>query len=170
MRLIPYPGLPHPLLSIDASVETAGNMLLFRYRITGDVGTLRLAEPATSRRADDLWRATCFEAFVRSVGGSRYREFNFAPSGEWAAYSFAGYRSGREDATVGTEPGIAVTRQAGGLAVDVHCSPGLGGKLELNLAAVIETEDGEISYWALAHASGKPDFHDPACFALTVQA
>jgi len=26
-----------------------------------------------------------------------------------------------------------------------------------------------LSYWALAHPEGKPDFHDPACFAATLE-
>jgi len=33
-----------------------------------------------------------------------------------------------------------------------------------NMTAVIEEEGGAKSFWALAHASGKPDFHDAACF------
>ena len=31
--------------------------------------------------------------------------------------------------------------------------------------AVLEEKDGTKSYWALAHPGGKPDFHDPGCFA-----
>ena len=32
--------------------------------------------------------------------------------------------------------------------------------------AVIEAVDGSVSYWALAHPAGKPDFHHPDGFAL----
>jgi hypothetical protein len=32
------------------------------------------------------------------------------------------------------------------------------------LSAVIEEEGGNLSYWAIAHPEGKPDFHAPACF------
>ena len=35
---------------------------------------------------------------------------------------------------------------------------------------VIEELDGTKSYWALAHPPGKPDFHHPDCFALTLAA
>jgi hypothetical protein len=45
-----------------------------------------------SRRADDLWRTTCFELFIQAEGESGYREWNFAPNGSWAAYDFSGYR------------------------------------------------------------------------------
>ena len=36
----------------------------------------------------------------------------------------------------------------------------------LALSAVIEAEDGQKSYWALAHPSDKPDFHHPQSFVL----
>jgi hypothetical protein len=38
----------------------------------------------------------------------------------------------------------------------------------MSLAAVVEETDGTISYWALAHADGPPDFHHPACFRAQV--
>jgi hypothetical protein len=37
---------------------------------------------------------------------------------------------------------------------------------QLDLAAVIEERGGRISYWALAHPPGKPDFHHSDCFTL----
>ena len=41
-------------------------------------------------------------------------------------------------------------------------------RLKIALAAVIEDRDGRLSYWALRHAPGKPDFHHPSAFALEV--
>ncbi len=42
--------------------------------------------------------------------------------------------------------------------------------LHLALSAVIEEKEGTKSYWALKHPPGKPDFHHPDCFALTLPA
>ncbi len=39
-----------------------------------------------------------------------------------------------------------------------------GKSWEFNLTAVLEEKDGAKSYWALAHAPDKPDFHHPDCF------
>ena len=36
------------------------------------------------------------------------------------------------------------------------------------VSAVVESEDGSLSWWALAHAGDKPDFHDPSTFVLRV--
>lgn len=41
-----------------------------------------------------------------------------------------------------------------------------GRKLRLGLCAVVEDETGGLSYWALRHADGRPDFHRPEAFAL----
>jgi hypothetical protein len=40
--------------------------------------------------------------------------------------------------------------------------------LRIALAAVIEDNNGSLSYWGLRHAPGKPDFHHPYGFALEV--
>ena len=41
---------------------------------------------------------------------------------------------------------------------------------EVGLCAVIEETGGIMSYWALYHPPGEPDFHHPGCFALTLPA
>ncbi len=41
---------------------------------------------------------------------------------------------------------------------------------QIGLSAVIEEKAGAMSYWALNHPPGKPDFHHKDCFALTLPA
>jgi hypothetical protein len=42
--------------------------------------------------------------------------------------------------------------------------------LRLGLSAVIESCNGSLSYWALRHPAGKPDFHHADAFALGLEA
>ena len=42
-------------------------------------------------------------------------------------------------------------------------------RLHIGLSAVIQDADGGTTYWALAHAPGKPDFHHPDSFAFTLE-
>jgi hypothetical protein len=42
--------------------------------------------------------------------------------------------------------------------------------LWVGISAVVATKSGEISYWALAHPAGSPDFHHKDCFALKLEA
>lgn len=124
-----------------------------------------IAEPVEPRRADDLWQTTCFEAFLRVPGTESYREWNFAPSGEWAAYDFAAYRDDRTNADVAT-PYLRVEDNFTWWAFGATISVEAKGAWEFGLSAVLEEAVGTKSYWALAHPNAeKPDFHDPACFA-----
>jgi hypothetical protein len=135
------------------------------------VGPILLPPPGKCVRADDLWRATCFEMFLRPEGGEVYLEFNFSPSSDWAAYRFDGYRDGRRDLDVTFDPEIWVSAGDGrnvSLDIDVDVSSTNAQSCAMALSAVIEEIDGTKSYWALAHAPGPPDFHNPACFTATL--
>lgn len=124
-----------------------------------------LPELSEPWRADGLWRTTCFEAFLRASGDEAYREWNFAPSGNWAAYDFSGHREGMDKAAVGSPPYIRMednfTWWTLGATIDLDA----GRTWDLGLSAVLEEKDGTTSYWALAHPADTPDFHHPDCFA-----
>jgi hypothetical protein len=143
-------------------------MLAVAYTLEGDLARIRVPEPRPPGFADDLWKHTCFEMFVREEGAEAYREFNFSPSGEWAAYAFERYREGMRRCD-GVDPRVTVRTSAVGVELDavvplVAISP--GAVLTVGLAAVIEDVDGTLSYWALAHPAGKPDFHIAEAFAI----
>jgi hypothetical protein len=141
------------------------------FSLEGELSRLRIPESRAPSRADGLWRHTCFEAFVMAGNGPGYREFNFSPSGEWAAYAFSGYRDG-DLLEVQSNPRIVVRRSADRLelesALHAECLPP-GKLLRLGLSAVLEDVDGHLSYWALKHPPGKPDFHHTDAFALELE-
>ena len=116
-----------------------------------------------ARRADELWQTTCFEAFLRADGEQAYREWNFAPSGQWAAYDFTGYRAGRTNAAV-KEPYIRLEDNLNWFTLGATIGVEAGRAWSLGLSAILEEQDGTKSYWALSHEAGKPDFHAPGCF------
>ena len=173
--------LPHPasacgaIRRFGASVEFAAppDTLRISFRIEGVIERLRLPGPGSALRMDGLWHHSCFEAFVRSDAGDSYHEFNFAPSGDWAAYRFASRREGRQS------PGMAAPRMEFRRAADTFelntaialaDLPDLAQArtLQAGLTAVIEDSDGRLSYWAFAHRAAQPDFHDPGTFTLRV--
>ena len=94
-------------IEVDVVRPRAGCLTL-AYLVTGRIGDLGMPAPAIAARTDDLWRRTCFEAFIRNSPGAAYYEFNFAPSTQWAAYGFAGYRNGKREASEIKPPRIAV--------------------------------------------------------------
>jgi hypothetical protein len=144
--------------------RNADGSLDVSYRIEGDLDRVRIPPPRPPRAGEALWQHTCCELFIADAAGPGYREFNFSPAGEWAAFRFTGYREGASFAA--PDPRIGVARSAGALDLSAQIQPSHRGKLRIGLSAVIEEIDGALSYWALRHAPGKPDFHHRHAFAL----
>ncbi len=151
--------------------RTREGKLSLHYSLHGDIARLLIPAPQPARIGWKLWRHTCCEAFILPQPGEAYYEFNFSPSGEWAAYAFSGYRQGAPLADAALDPQIAVERSADALElyalVDLR-RLSVGGALRLGISAVIEEQDGTISYWALRHPAARPDFHHADAFALSL--
>jgi hypothetical protein len=175
VTLVCHPETPAKAVrGISARVRRApGEVLAVSYLIEGDLGRVRVPAPQVPRIADRLWQHTCCEIFIAGKGMPAYYEFNLSPSGEWAACAFDGYRSrAGEPCAEGLAPEVAVRGAAGTLELDavirLDLLPKLrsGAPLSLALSAVVEDGNGALSYWALRHPAGKPDFHHPQAFAL----
>jgi hypothetical protein len=152
---------------VDVEVAHQNGVLALSYVVIGKISSLRIPPLATFARADALWRHTCFEAFLSVPSATGYYEFNFSPSTQWAIYRFNGYRSGMQVASEIDAPRIetAASSDSYTLRADLDLANlRQGARCRLGLSAVIEEAGGSKSYWALAHAPGKPDFHRSDCF------
>lgn len=154
--------------------EAAGGSLHLVYSLKASQSKLRIPATVPAVRAEELWRHTCFEVFVRRAGEKGYVEFNFSPSGEWAAYRFRSYRKAGASLDEIPPPEMRVRQTARRLEVEAVINPrpllAPNGQLQLGVSAVIEATDGALSYWALQHPSEKPDFHHPDSFAISLDA
>jgi hypothetical protein len=172
LTLLPHPATPpsEPAFKVWASVDHIASFgatatINIWFGIGAPADRFVIPQPAEPARADELWKATCFEAFLRQDGEAGYREWNFAPSGQWAAYDFTGYRAGMAKAEVGAAPYIRLEDNLTWWTLGATIAADAEPDWRLGLSAVIEEKDGSKSYWALAHAPDKPDFHHPDCFA-----
>ena len=149
--------------SVDAELERIDGGAIAIFRLRGDTSRLVIPPPAAPERADGLWRTTCFELFVNGADNG-YREYNFSPSGQWAAYTFDDYRSGmREiDARIETE----LYQETSDLQFSAEIRTEFANPVMVGLTAVIEETDGALRYWSTAFAPGKPDFHAAAVRSL----
>lgn len=149
---------------------TEDKPLALRYALDADISQLRVPSATAPARTDGLWRHTCFEAFLAAGDSPAYYEVNLAPSSQWAVYRFDSYRQGMASIPIARAPLIAPTVSSQGLELAAVVSftdlPELrvGAPLRVALAAVIETREGSLSYWALRHPAGKPDFHNAEGF------
>lgn len=166
-------GEPLPAVhAVTASVRLDGPLLRFEYRLRGALEAIALPARAQPLRADRLWEHTCFEAFVAAGPGGRYCELNFSPSLQWAAYEFTGYRQGMRSLVFPAPPsiGVAATQRELVVTAAVERAP-LGAApwpWRVGLTAVAEARAGGLGYFALQHPRDKPDFHDAAGFAVSL--
>ncbi|WP_260582301.1 DOMON-like domain-containing protein [Sphingopyxis sp. PET50] len=155
-------------ISVDA-IRNRPELLYLRFIIDGDMDKIVMPPRRTLGRTDGLWQTTCCEAFLKPEGRRDYLEFNLSPSTAWASYQFDDYRAGMREADAAPN-----FDRVGGIfqaMFDFTDQPDLhDAAWRVGLSVVIEEKGGTKSYWALAHPPGKPDFHHPDCFALTLGA
>jgi hypothetical protein len=150
-------------------------VLALAFVLDGDLTALRIPDPRPARTGHDLWRHTCFEAFIGGAGTPAYHELNLSPSGEWTVYAFRGYRDGGPLGDPATAPRTRIRRSDERLALDAEIdlaalAPAYAhASLRLGLAAVVEASDGTLSYWALHHPAAAPDFHHADAFVLALE-
>lgn len=167
-RLMAHPAHPPARISaVEARViGLDADWLRVRWRIEG--AQALVVPPFAGRgRADELWKTTCFELFLRPEGGTAYVELNLSPSERWAAYDFATYREGMTERPASREPDCTMRLGSSFAIFDAAIPRDVLPTLPAaaNFACVIEEAAGRTSYWALGHPETAPDFHAPACFA-----
>ena len=154
------PGAIH---TVDAELRRVPGGVVATFHAIGDTAKLVVPPPAAPERAEDLWRTTCFELFVTG-GGKSYREFNFSPSGQWAAYEFDDYRAGMRNIEARLETELYQEKNELQLSIEIKAE--FSNPAFVGLTAVIEETDGVLRYWSSAFAPGKPDFHAAAVRSL----
>lgn len=158
-------------IAVHVDRAEAGRLRI-KYTLHGVIDEIYFAEATQPQRTDGLWKDTCFELFCGRADEGGYVEFNFAPSGQWAAYAFTGYREGMTELAC-APPQINCT--AGESIFEMTVTVDLPESLRTvdvtaGFSAVIADKDGRIAYWALAHPPGKADFHHKDCFAMQLEA
>lgn len=180
ITLTPHPATPCPAISsFEVGYERSPTgLLVLDYRLEGSLAELSIPgeHPAPGRR-DELWRHTCCEVFIAQGEEPAYWECNFSPAGDWAIYHFTAYRNGMSAPPLVKHPLLTAERDTRHLMLRVTLDSGTlspdfspCGELRLAVSAVLESRSGAHSYWALRHPPGKPDFHHPDSFALTLPA
>ena len=173
-NLICHPATPCSnvrQINVDVCIDWNNNVAI-QYSLKGDLGKLQIPAKRAPARTNDLWQHTCFEAFIAMSNGENYIECNFAPSGEWAIDEFDSYRAGMKE--IEAKPIVNTRLGNDHLVVEVKFVTSFISRitsaveLRVGLSAVIEDHTGALSYWALAHPAGKPDFHHRDNFALTL--
>ena len=145
-----------------------GVQLEFRLRDPGAwvLDTLTPGEytAANVRRADELWKTTCFEAFWGIRGQPGYWELNLsANKSEWNLYHFESLRSPHPPRPSDDYRLHRLSRTGDALLCELETSLPLA-ELEKSLCAVTRLKDKTL-YFSERHARDKPDFHNRSAWS-----
>jgi hypothetical protein len=165
--LEPHPDFPSvAATAIAVDMARDGAVLSLGYTVEGALDRVLWPEPMAAARTDDLWKQTCFEAFVQPERQAGYTEINLSPSGRWATYRFDQHRAGMRNAAAIPE----LSWRSPTLVARVELDDIADMDWRLGLTAVVEAVDGSKSFWALEHRAGAPDFHNADCFVARLPA
>ncbi len=156
-----------PIKAVSADIKATDGGCRARFRVQGDIDNIKVPIHAHTERTDFLWKTTCFEIFWQPHDGTYYREFNLSPSSRWACYDFDDFRKNSTDAPVHAIS-IACSYNDGELVLEASIATDLPLPADVALNAIVEDYDGNIQFWALAFAEGKPEFHSTVCRAITL--
>ena len=172
--LIPFPGPAVPDLTIKGGLIRQNNLLEIHYALHGKMEDILLPTLSVNpRRKEELWKATCFEFFLAVKDLPQYWEFNLSPSRDWNVYRMDAYRRiGFRAETSIQQLQIDVQKHTNGfllnVAIDLKPIIRLEQILEVGVTAVVQTKEGNETYWALVHPAPVADFHLRESFILAM--
>jgi|SRR5215216_1831835 len=172
--LIPFPDTNVPDISVKGKILRQNNLLTIHYTLTGKIEDIFLLSPSVNpTRKDDLWKTTCLEFFLAIKDLPQYWEFNISPSGDWNVYYMHAYRRiGFREETSIQHLQIETQKATIGFlltaVVDLNPIIRLEQILEVGVTAVVQTKEGNGTYWALTHLAPQADFHLRESFILAL--
>ena len=172
--LIPFPAPNLPEISITGETSLQINLITLHYSLVGKIDEIFFPKPVTDPgRRDELWKSTCFEFFLAIKHLSQYWEFNMSPSGDWNVYHMDEYRRiGFREETLIQQLQFETQQEANqftlGAAVDLKPIIQQAQILEVGITAIVQTHEGNETYWALTHPAPQADFHSRESFVLVL--
>jgi hypothetical protein len=171
--LLPFERETAPQIQIEGTVSRQDCQLDLSYSVSDPSAILLLPSWREHPvRRDELWQSTCFEFFLGIPDMPSYWEFNLSPAGDWNIYHFQDYRQGMVPETAIATLPFQVHRYPTVMHLELSCNLAQlvtrETSLQLSITAVLQTQKGAISYWALTHPAPDADFHHRSSFILTL--
>ena len=161
-QLLPY-AQSSTNITIEASLSLTSQQLELSFLLQG-VGDHYLFErESQAKRADELWRATCFEAFVKNLNSKEYWELNIAPNGSWNLYRFSDYREDMQEESRVLTPKVLFKQERDKVRVSIKVDfmeKLFDERVDFNLALILLDMEGKRHFFTLNPKEGVADFHD----------
>lgn len=172
--LVPFPAANLPDITVRGNISRQDDSITLHYEVCGNIETIQFPKASiAASRKDELWTATCFEFFVATKDQPQYWEFNMSPSGDWNVFVMDAYRrvGFRAETKISRLP-FDFKKHSHEYSLDVlaNLNPIIPAdrNIQIGIAAIVQSTDGQETYWALAHPAQHADFHLREGFTITL--
>jgi hypothetical protein len=158
---------PKDNLALRSRVWVEVGVLKVAFELTGDLEKVLTSSPEEiPSRVIGLWKSTCFEMFIKNKKSEEYFEFNCSTANNWNVFYFPKQKAALKEflpianlasSSVQNKDSITVSFWID--LVKFPTSFWIEGEMNCGLTTVLESDSGELSYWALKHLDTKPNFH-----------
>jgi len=151
-------------LRVTTTVYLNQKSIALSFVIKGKLDEYSFSPQSKQTRANELWKATCFELFLANSNNEAYYEFNFSPSLAWNFYYLNEYRAEPCEVEMNTEPKIETLY--GQDSFQIFCELEINTRSfdSYNVAAILLTKEAQRTFWSVNHLNTAPDFHHRANF------
>ena len=133
------------------------------YEIIGDLSSYSFPKKTKQKRANELWKDTCFELFIANYSSTEYYEINTSPSTEWNAYHFTSYKKEMRESDLFSPPRISFYQSDNRytFSFEMTFRKNIFDKeLLINLAVILLDKEEKRHFYSINRQNSSPDFHN----------
>lgn len=169
LQLSPHPAFPISFpITVSVDYQWKKQNLRISFYAQGDTSQIKgLSNSKTLQsRKNELWKTTCFEAFLKPKTQEHYWEINLNSSGDWNFYFLEAYRKNLIEETQAHVSSFQATLTKGIFHLEIETYlPFLNHEsIWISPCVILESQKGEKSYWSIHHPESQPNFHASGSF------
>ena len=154
-------------ITVEASLEIEDKNFKLEYQVKGEVNNYIFSKPSREKRANELWRATCFELFLAPKESLNYWELNLSPSKAWNFYAFDNYKlCMREEKNISL-PIIHISQKKNNYSLSLKFNFDRELKeADFNLAVILLDREKNRHFYSINRKENGVDFHDRGYWSI----
>ena len=148
-------------LQIESTLIIKEHKVELSFIIKGALAEYIFSKKVEHKRANELWKATCFELFLANSKKEVYYELNFSSSLAWNFYYLESYRADVVEVTNVFSPQIEVHTTNNSFKTSIELEFENIEEFDLcNVACIVLNKNKERTFWSMKHQNSVADFHD----------
>ena len=155
-------------VSITSTLNIFPKKVHLTFMLNGEIKNYIVPNKEKLKRANELWKTTCFELFLANSKEEKYYELNISPTLAWNFYTLSEYRAVPKEVAEEIEPLIMSRRDEENYEITFELESktvNFEAFDTFNLACILLSNAKKRTFWSLNPQHGLPDFHNQQSFS-----